>query len=27
LQLVGDPKNSAPLLGPNIPRANPNGMF
>ena len=27
LQLVGDPKNSAPLLGPNIPRANRNGMF
>jgi predicted SnoaL-like aldol condensation-catalyzing enzyme len=27
LQLVGNPKNSAPLLGPNIPRANPNGMF
>ena len=27
LQLVGDPNNSAPLLGPNIPRANPNGMF
>ena len=27
LQVVGDPKNSAPLLGPNIPRANPNGMF
>jgi predicted SnoaL-like aldol condensation-catalyzing enzyme len=27
LQLVGDPKNSAPMVGPNIPRANPNGMF
>jgi predicted SnoaL-like aldol condensation-catalyzing enzyme len=27
LQFVGDPKNSAPLLGPNIPRANRNGMF
>jgi predicted SnoaL-like aldol condensation-catalyzing enzyme len=27
LQLVGDPKNSAPMLGPNIPRANSNGMF
>jgi len=27
LQLVGDPKNSVPLIGPNIPRANPNGMF
>jgi hypothetical protein len=27
LQLVGDPKNSAPLFAPNIPRANPNGMF
>jgi predicted SnoaL-like aldol condensation-catalyzing enzyme len=26
LQLVGDPKNSAPLVAPNIPRANPNGM-
>jgi predicted SnoaL-like aldol condensation-catalyzing enzyme len=27
LQLVGDPKNSAPWVGPNIPRANANGMF
>ena len=27
LQIVGDPKNSVPLIGPNIPRANPNGMF
>jgi len=27
LQFVGEPKNSAPMLGPNIPRANPNGMF
>jgi predicted SnoaL-like aldol condensation-catalyzing enzyme len=27
LQFVGDPKNSAPMLGPNIQRANPNGMF
>src|ERR1700722_1671321 len=27
LQFVGDPKNSAPMLGPNIPRANSNGMF
>jgi predicted SnoaL-like aldol condensation-catalyzing enzyme len=27
LQFVGDPKNSAPLLGPKIPRANSNGMF
>jgi predicted SnoaL-like aldol condensation-catalyzing enzyme len=27
LQVVGDPKNSAPMLGPNIPRANANGMF
>jgi predicted SnoaL-like aldol condensation-catalyzing enzyme len=27
LQFVGNPKNSAPMLGPNIPRANPNGMF
>jgi predicted SnoaL-like aldol condensation-catalyzing enzyme len=27
LQFVGDPKNSAPMIAPNIPRANPNGMF
>lgn len=27
LQLVGDPKNSAPWIGPNIPRANRNRMF
>jgi predicted SnoaL-like aldol condensation-catalyzing enzyme len=27
LQLVGDPTNSAPWVGPNIPRANPQGMF
>jgi predicted SnoaL-like aldol condensation-catalyzing enzyme len=27
LQIVGDPKNSAPLIAPNIPRANANGMF
>jgi predicted SnoaL-like aldol condensation-catalyzing enzyme len=27
LQLVGDRKNSAPMIGPNIPRANANGMF
>jgi predicted SnoaL-like aldol condensation-catalyzing enzyme len=27
LQFVGEPKNSAPMLGPNIPRANSNGMF
>src|SRR5882762_687626 len=27
LQFVGESKNSAPMLGPNIPRANPNGMF
>jgi predicted SnoaL-like aldol condensation-catalyzing enzyme len=27
LQFVGDPKNSAPMMGPNIPRANSNGMF
>ena len=27
LQVVGDPKNSAPWLAPNLPRANPNGMF
>ena len=27
LQLVGDPKNSAPWVAPNVPRANPNKMF
>jgi predicted SnoaL-like aldol condensation-catalyzing enzyme len=27
LQFVGDPKNSVPMLGANIPRANANGMF
>jgi len=27
LQAVGDPQNSAPWLAPNIPRANPHGMF
>jgi predicted SnoaL-like aldol condensation-catalyzing enzyme len=27
LQLVGDAKNSAPWVGPNVPRANQNGMF
>jgi len=27
LQLVGTSKNSAPMLGPDIPRANSNGMF
>jgi predicted SnoaL-like aldol condensation-catalyzing enzyme len=27
LQLVGYPKNSAPWVAPNVPRANPNGMF
>jgi predicted SnoaL-like aldol condensation-catalyzing enzyme len=27
LQLVGDPRNSAPWVGPNIPRVNSNGMF
>ena len=27
LQPVGDPKNSVPWLMPNVPRANPNGMF
>ena len=27
LQIVGDPKNSAPMIAPNIPRANANGMF
>ena len=27
LQFVGTPQNSAPLIAPNILRANPNGMF
>jgi predicted SnoaL-like aldol condensation-catalyzing enzyme len=27
LQLVGNPKDSAPLIAPNIPRANANRMF
>jgi predicted SnoaL-like aldol condensation-catalyzing enzyme len=27
LQFVGNPKNSAPMLGPDIPRKNSNGMF
>ncbi len=27
LQLVGTPENSAPMIAPNIPRANANGMF
>jgi hypothetical protein len=27
LQLVGNSKNSVRMLDPNIPRANPNGMF
>ena len=27
LQVVGDPKDSAPWVGPNIPRANSQGMF
>ena len=27
LQFVGDPQNAAPLIAPDIPRANPNGMF
>jgi len=27
LQFVGDPTNSAPWVAPNIPRANPQGMF
>jgi len=27
LQLIGDPKNSAPWVAPNIPAANRNGMF
>jgi predicted SnoaL-like aldol condensation-catalyzing enzyme len=26
-QIVGNPKNSAPLIAPNIPRANANGML
>ena len=27
LQLVGHPTNSAPWVGPDVPRANANGMF
>ena len=27
LQVVGDSKNSAQWFAPNVPRANPNGMF
>jgi predicted SnoaL-like aldol condensation-catalyzing enzyme len=27
LQFVGDPKNSAPWVAPNLARANSNGMF
>jgi len=27
LQFVGDPKNSAPWVAPNVPRANPHRMF
>lgn len=27
VQLVGTPENSAPWLGPNIPRANTNGVL
>jgi hypothetical protein len=27
LQMVGDPKNSVPMVAPNIPRANSNEMF
>jgi predicted SnoaL-like aldol condensation-catalyzing enzyme len=27
LQVVGDPTNSAPWFAPDVPRANPNGMF
>jgi predicted SnoaL-like aldol condensation-catalyzing enzyme len=27
LQLIGDPKNSAPWVAPNIPAANRNGTF
>src|ERR1700749_2482296 len=26
LQVVGEPTNSAPMIAPNIPRANPTGM-
>ena len=27
LQVVGNPTNSAPWFAPDVPRANPNGMF
>ena len=27
LQFVGGPNNAVPMIAPNIPRANPNGMF
>jgi predicted SnoaL-like aldol condensation-catalyzing enzyme len=27
LQFVGNPNNAVPMIAPNIPRANPNGMF
>jgi len=27
LQVVGDSKNAAPWLAPNVPRANANDMF
>jgi predicted SnoaL-like aldol condensation-catalyzing enzyme len=27
LQVVGDPTNAAPWFAPDVPRANPNGMF
>ena len=27
LQFVGTPNNALPMIAPNIPRANPNGMF
>jgi predicted SnoaL-like aldol condensation-catalyzing enzyme len=27
LQLTGDSQNSAPWVAPNVPSANPNGMF
>ena len=27
LQVVGTPQNSAPMIAPNVPRANANGMF
>jgi predicted SnoaL-like aldol condensation-catalyzing enzyme len=27
LQFVGNPKNAVPMIAPDTPRANPNGMF